>query len=486
MRANNPAQSIDWMTIFGIFYLFIPNIIFLTGWVNPAAASVVIAAISFLLYRKIQNKNIQWKCCQPGTLLALVALSIIWASSGGAGHIGYANTDWHVRDSVYGDLINNQWPIYYEDHDSSIVILRSAIGYFLPPALLSSLAGLKYADALLLSWTVLGTFSFLSICFGEERKQTRLFIGTISVILFSGLDSIGYLIKHGYWPDYPFHIEWWARDFQYSSMSTQLAWVPNHALPAWIATAILFRHRDKEYVADLTIVCMILTMIWSPFATLGLIPFALITAFRKDGLCVIQHTVLKNKNWVLYLIIASPLVAYLTIGYGTLPVTSTLTSKEHQSLTELALNYAEFICLEFGFLCLILYKYSPEHRTTVMACAVTLLALPFMKLGPSNDIVMRASIPALVTLSLICANFLNHHKNTYLTLPGRIAIIITLIFGSITAIYEIGRAWSYRPWPANYQKTLKEEMRGFMSHHYAGKIDDPLRRWLFSPPAELH
>ena len=35
------------------------------------------------------------------------------------------------------------------------------------------------------------------------------------------------------------HIEWWARFYQFSSFTTQLFWVFNQAVPAWIATLLV-------------------------------------------------------------------------------------------------------------------------------------------------------------------------------------------------------------------------------------------------------
>ena len=66
------------------------------------------------------------------------------------------------------------------------------------------------------------------------------------VVLFSGLDIIGSLLDDGprFRTDWNIttHLEWWAGKYQYSSMTTQLFWVPNHALGGWLIIGLLFRN----------------------------------------------------------------------------------------------------------------------------------------------------------------------------------------------------------------------------------------------------
>ena len=69
------------------------------------------------------------------------------------------------------------------------------------------------------------------------------------------------------------HIEWWSNAFQYSSMTTQLFWVPNHCLPAWIATALLYRHWQREEFFPAAFLSAALLPAWTPFAALGFAPF---------------------------------------------------------------------------------------------------------------------------------------------------------------------------------------------------------------------
>jgi hypothetical protein len=54
----------------------------------------------------------------------------------------YANPDWYIRDAVLGDLVNFEWPLHYLSAEGEPLILRSAIGYFLPPALFGKIFGL--------------------------------------------------------------------------------------------------------------------------------------------------------------------------------------------------------------------------------------------------------------------------------------------------------------------------------------------------------
>lgn len=99
-------------------------------------------------------------------------------------------------------------------------------------------------------WAVLGiVLVYYFIC---ARKEKLLIWLLAILIFFSGLDIIGqYLIGTDLstLPNTQ-HIEWWAVPYQYSSMTTQLYWVFNQAIPAWLCTIFAYMQKDnkKEYL----------------------------------------------------------------------------------------------------------------------------------------------------------------------------------------------------------------------------------------------
>ena len=110
-------------------------------------------------------------------------------------------------------------------------------------------------------------------------------------VLFSGLDLVGELLVTPAvvtirpevetllnWK----HIEQWSIGWQYSSNATLLFWVPNQALVGWITTgllvhAILHRRQKQHHI----FYCG-LSALWSPFVTIGLLPYLLADSLLEN------------------------------------------------------------------------------------------------------------------------------------------------------------------------------------------------------------
>jgi hypothetical protein len=114
--------------------------------------------------------------------------SCAWAVFGGGSHFMYANADWKIRDAVLGDLVNAEWPVHYLSADGAPLILRSAIGYFLPPALFGKIFGLAHIDLAIYAWTTLGVLIFLLMLPLPRRAGWRLALGLLLVVFFRGMD----------------------------------------------------------------------------------------------------------------------------------------------------------------------------------------------------------------------------------------------------------------------------------------------------------
>ena len=187
---------------------------------------------------------------------------------GGTEHWVFANADWHLRDAVLHDLVVGRWPLGYGPLQGQDTLLRAPLGYYLPAALIGKWGGLPRAHFAMAAWTALGATLFLLqvLSLTPARAGPALTAAAV-VVLFSGFDIIGSLfdVPHfiAHW-DVTRHLEWWAASYQYSSMTTQLFWVPNHALGGWLtmgllcraggdgsrAAAAAARHGARSHVAD--------------------------------------------------------------------------------------------------------------------------------------------------------------------------------------------------------------------------------------------
>lgn len=483
------GTTIDRLTLAGLAYLALPNILFLATWVRPVAGVPILIALAFTLWSQstIRASKEAARYPSPSAIWVAIVVAGIWTAFGGAGHIGFANLDWRTRDAVYGDLIRYSWPVTYQLQDGAVGVLRTAMAYYLPAASLAKLFGTGLADAFLYIWTAIGTAIFLLLLpISRLRNGLQWTLPLVCVVMFSGMDALGSWIDNLFlWPWFPDHIEWWAQRFQYSSMSTQLFWVPNHALAAWIAAALLFRHRNHAGCANLAVFMLALLPLWSPFSALGFAPFVVWAIWGRRRKA-------KGSPLSLPTIATAAVLAYIsgrfiTTGTTNIALGTTLHTGANNDVGDFFWYYVLFVLLEFGALILILAKRSKAYGDLLALAGIILLALPFAKLGPGNDIVMRSSIPALAFLCLITVNVVA--KPTFLKLEHRatsMLLIAILAAGSVTAIHEMARTLMNERWSANYEKTLREQSHGKLPRHYVGTFDQADLKWLLKEPGAVH
>jgi hypothetical protein len=412
----------------------------------------------------------------PAIALIIVA-SGLWTSLSGIGNLVYANPDWHVRYAVLRDLVVAQWPPAYSTGDAP-AILRSSVAYYLPAALVGKLWGITAANIALLPWTAAGVAIFFLLLPLPGQLNLRLFASIALVILFGGMDIIGMLTGGSDWPIWPFHIEWWARKFQYSSITTELFWVPNHALPAWIATALLYRHRMDANLLIVMPVILAMLPLWSPFAAIGILPFAALYALEyvKAGLPSLRP---HGMQVVAAMLLAFIAACYLTLGADAIP--GGMAKIAASAPGEFITIYFRFVMFEFGLLALALFMLIVEERKLLSVAAIYLLALPLFHFGLANDLVMRASIPALVILLILTLRATSKPATMRLSVPSA-TLWLFLAFASVTADHEIRRGLTLSRWEPDPRDSLTDQNQGNTPPHYIGRLREGLLKTLFRDP----
>ena len=329
-------------------------------------------------------------CLTVGFLLCLL---------GGEGHFFYANRDWLTRDAVLADLVRDAAPFYrYEGSDFH---LRAPLGMYMLPAAIGRVFGLVSAHLTLLSQnaTLFGSMFYLSSRLAGAR--TLIFLATL--IAFSGMDLVGDLaaqaasLKSG--EIVATTLEWWSRAFapglmlQYSSMVTQIFWAPNHAAPGWFIALLVLLQVRQEIALSTFIACCASLVLWSPLAVLGAIPFLAFLILRRP-----LREILTAENICAAAIASSflPIAFYLVAGYGAAAIGRQSASEGSGKINLL------FLLIELPQALILLYAWrTVEHvdRSALVVAIATLCLLPLYAFGPSNDLVLRASIPALFLIA---------------------------------------------------------------------------------------
>jgi len=475
-----PSVGRDRLTTFALAYLAIPNLIFVIGWFSPLPAAFLCAAMAFLLARPLWSRfAIESPVPGRAALLWTGIASCLWSAFGGGSHFMYANVDWLVRDALLADLIHFEWPVQYVNETNHVLVLRSAIGFFLPPALLGKTLGTAHVNIAIYAWTALGVQIFLLLLPLPRHSHWRILIALILVMLFSGMDILGQLVTTGSLPIFPLRMEWWV-PISYSSLSGQLLWAPNHSLPIWICTALYLRHLQQEESLGVSAAALSLSLVWTPFAALGLFPFLITSALRH-----VRTWGWRSAPWTTILatlVYSLPIVLFLSIDFSRIeavlplappPETSTYALQAYSLRT-----YIAFISCEFLLLGLALAPHITRARTEFWLAIALLLAIPLFRLGPSNDLGLRLSGTPLIILLAACLRALLATPRFPPTLTAWLAALFLLV-GAPTAVSELWRAATFPRTPADYRTSLAERQGGQPAPHYVGHLNAYLlRSWL--------
>lgn len=415
-------------------YLALPTLLF-AAWFKVPVAAMMAAALSYGAYQILKDTDWHRTGLSRASLSLLALISLAWVSLGGAGHFFYANFDWFTRDAILRDLSLTGWPPSYPTTDVTPLILRAPIGYYLPAAVVGSWGGFGAADIALWLWTSLGVFLLLASAVSMFVGSLQRAICATLVLGFSGMDLAGYALTRGTLPQLTEHIEWWAGFAQYSANSTLLFWVPNHALPGWLSTILILRHWRQPELARVAPLLGSCVPLWSPLAALGTLPFFLAGIdWRRD-----LARLLSPRAFFPLAVVALVSARYLTIGAEHIPSGWLFAVAGQQGVV---LNLYLLLCLlEFGLLCMVLARLRSFDLKVAIA-AILLCLLPLYRFGYGNDIVMRASIPALLVLAMSAVKALT--SNGAPAWRGTLGAI--LVIGCAGAMQEPLRAVLWPRW----------------------------------------
>lgn len=469
------ARELDWLDRATCLYLLLPVFLFCFWYVSLVAAGLI-ALTACGAYAALRGAR-ERSALSGRFVAAILLVSLVWTAVAGVGHYFYANADWLIRDAVLHDLSIAGWPPTYSADDGTSLILRAPVGYYLPAAIVGRLAGIGAANAGLFAWTTLGWALFMAAACSMFETRIQRIACVLVLALFGGMDLLGYVWSQGWLPPIGQHIEWWMGNVQYSSNTTLLFWVPNHALPAWLGTILLLRHWRQPTLARITPLLATAIPLWSPLAAMGLFPFFVFAlAWRRDF-----GKLFSLRTCFPFFPAALLIAAYLGMDAAAVPHGWLIPF--YSSLAEFAYRYALFCLLEFGILALILSRLTTFDAP--MRIAIVVLCLfPFYFYGPGNDLAMRASIPALTVLALATVRPLTRPGSG----PWRTALAVVLGIGALGAAQEPLRSLTRASWsPAD--RSLPEAMEAmspdsatFFPPHYFAKVESERMQSLLRKP----
>jgi hypothetical protein len=430
---ERPPSALTLLDAALITYLALPLLIYCAWFKLPFAMGLAIL-LSYALWRTLAD--VRWRefGVRPAVVATIVIVSLTWTAIAGVGHFFYANTDWSIRDAVLRDLTATAWPPEYQNDGDFPLILRAPIGYYLPAAVVGWLAGPGVGDFALYLWTASGFALFLCAATTLFSAPRQRLMAVILMIAFGGMDLVGYSLAKGGIPPGSQHLGAWSPLAQYSSNSTLLFWVPNHALPAWLGTILILRLWRLPDLARIAPLMAAAIPLWSPLSAIGLAPFYLAGVdWRRDF-----RDLFAIRTGLPFLAMALLVARYVTLDAGTIPGGWAFALKPPGEYIK---QYVSFCLLEFGVLAWALYRLKAYDLALTIAVAVLLL-LPLYRFGAANDLAMRSSIPALTVLALGTVRpVIDHGRSTW-----RYVLILVLLIGAAGAAHEPIRAFQLPRW----------------------------------------
>lgn len=407
-----------------LLYLLLPStvvLLYFSAW--PLAVAVLAGAAVFLARLK-PGAALGWP---PGLLsntwpLLVMAAAIVWLS--GAMPPFAENSDWYKHYAIFNSLAQQSWPPQVATGDG-IATLRYSIAYYVVPAAAVKLAGAAVLPFVIFAWSTLGLYLALVLAFGRtQRPAAGSFLLACVFLLFSGADILGRYYT-GVHMGPVMHLEWWWAPFgSLSSIVTNLIWTPQHAI-AGLLSAFLVLHYPQQALRNAGVL-LAAVAIWSPFAAIGLAPvllWAMVTAGWRHVFTVSNLVVAPG-----LLMIAA---LFLTSDAGGIPATWLAHTPGFSTR-----RWLLFIVLEFGALAAALRLAAPQRALLIGVSAGFLFLLTLFHVGLNNDMLMRASVPALGMLAWVAANVVAHAPNNWRKAP----LVVLLVLGLPTPMGEIMRA----------------------------------------------
>ncbi|MFC5461330.1 hypothetical protein [Massilia niabensis] len=424
-RAGVPGQPSLAIFVAAFLYLFVPTVIVLVGfqpWKIAAPVAVAAAACLWWLALALRGQaRVPYARLQDTWPFLAMAACFVWLS----GVLPpFAETyDWYKHYALFNELIDQAWPAAVPN-GGELSTLRYSLSYYALPAIVAKFAGHAWLGPANFVWTTLGLYLALVIAFHAQAQSVVSRFQLCAVfLLFSGADIVGRYVT-GHVHPVPMHFEWWATFGQLSSSTTSLFWTPQHAISAWLGTFLILRFPQRALQCGGVLVAAI--AVWSPFSAIGIVP-VFIWAIFKNG----WRHIFTWMNLLIAPVLLGVAGYFLTRGSAGIPAGFIWTAVGFSPGI-----WVVFLVLEFAAVAGALYLVERRNVALIIASAGFLALLSLFSLGAYNDLLMRASLPALAILAALSAMAVACAPSTARKTP----LVICLVLGLVTPLGEIMRA----------------------------------------------
>lgn len=460
-----------WLVAVAIFYLLLPNILFLFGWVQwyVACASAIALLISYgMLCRSIPGIAVQLRSSDMWVLpLLVLGAAFSTVALGLHGHVPQ-QWDFTVRNPIYETLIRCDWPLFNAEGGYFVYYMA----YWLPPALFSKMSmGWISPTTVLWWWNFSGVLLLLLIFWLRWRKRALL----IMFLMFAlgSLNDLRRIYGFAKWAweqssalewiePYVYSVADWTNYFFLGLWNQMACNTPHSAIPICMVIALVFSKRlPWQYIPFIAA----LTVLWSPLAAIAMLPWLVLKMLDKLRTWSAWKAALNP-----YSLPSGMLLLYLVGSYfmcadsGMVHLIHEDASYYNEWMQEMHIRCFKagtIICMMMIPMLVFLGKRYGKTGIPYVCGGLTIL-LPILWVGyENNELLFKGSAAIFMLLVLVYASRLVYARGCW-----RVALIIFVALSSGEFLWDVGFriVHKYTCDEQMMQANVKDDWAGHLNH----------------------
>jgi len=403
IRDSKQTARAEPLVLFSVAYLLLPNLIFVLFWFKGWIASAVFILFVLVVYKQLKAVNFNldirhWvnDFFSDKANLWLLLIAFLACLLTGVG-LFLPQGDLPKHHAILKILVESPWPVSIIDKGEKLYLVYY-FAWYLPAALLGKILGLQAALVFLFFESVLGLYLVLCWLVRLTKSKKSILLPLVIFFLLDGQDTIFTLCKHAFHAAFDVEgsrdllkeLMWQMSYYDFTlrkfSAAFDFTFVPQQALGAWLATALMVNSIYKKD-NSLSVLVLSLSALWSILGTIGLLPIFVYGIISQKG-----KAVFSNAN----LLLGVPLGLLVFIYFQShLPISEQGWIWQHNPSKYWFVRLLSFIVFEFGIYVLLMFIPLKKHSIfrLWMLCNLSLFGLSWYVLGLYNDLLMRASMP---------------------------------------------------------------------------------------------
>lgn len=449
---------IKFKTITAIAYaiLLIPILIFFFGWLKWYYAilfSFILLGGMGLIYRSDYLNRTESLDIPLKTFLVIAVIIGFWILISGTCGVSVSNYDTPWRRAILRDLIDFDWPVYYNNTSNYFVYYHI---FWMVPALIGKIFGWHAALIAQAAWIwIIIMVSFLLISFLLHADSSKLlYLICIFIVGWSGLNALGYIIMQlAGWNLYElglglnenycdalFNGEGF--NFYYRSNEDFLCEIFNQ-LTIWLAVPLMLENRKIKSYAFIGV----LLLPYSPWGVIGIAILMLIDAAHQ-AIDYIKNKHIKELFFDIFSIPNVCIFASVGVVFGFYFSGSSRLSDSGAGFGILTLSKFDapriiglivFWLCEFGIYYIFLWKNNKKDHLFVWSLPA-LMFIPIFRAGNiwGRDFCMNVSLPILYMLMIYMIIYLKDYVMEKILTLKNLALLVCLFIAFSTPILDWG------------------------------------------------